>query len=311
MSDTPNASGNAAVEQDPIAQAPDTGTDNTPQDGGQSPGALASVINGEAAEQGGDDYTPWGEKWREDITGGDEASLKLASRYTSPRAVWQKLLAQEQVIRRGAHKIPDELPPTATPEQVAEYRKAVGVPEAPDGYELRFSPDAHAGELENSIARNMAAFAHEQNIPAKYMRKAFEGYEQELIRVRREEQTTRTRQVARNDVDLQKEWAGDYSRNARLLADWMEVRPSLSQAVKAFAHDKGVIQELMQDILEMAEPDALIGGEPGLGGKGIDDRIDELAGKYNSRTPQEEKEYDRLLEARIKRENNGGRSRAA
>jgi hypothetical protein len=316
MSDASTAAASAASERDSAvvtsAQSPEVGADNPSQDAGEAGGQLAAVIGGEAADQGGDDYAPWGEKWREDLTGGDEASLKLAARFTSPRAVWQKLLAQEQVIRRGAHKGPPTLAENATDEQRAEYRKAVGVPETPDGYDLKFAPEANAGEIENSIAKNMAAFAHERNIPAKYMKEAFEGYQQELIRTRQEEQTARQRAIARNDAEYQKEWGGDYSRNARLLADWMEVRPSLSQAVKAFAHDKGVLQELMQDILDMADPEALIGGEPGLGGKGIDDRIDELAGKYGARTAAENKEYERLIEARLKRDEGGGRrSRAA
>jgi hypothetical protein len=308
MSDNTNAAAPAASEQDAIVQTQD-GSEAAASDSGQ----LAAVVGDtSASEQGdGDDYAPWGENWRQDLTGGDEASLKLAQRYTSPRAVWQKLLAQEQVIRRGAHKAPTELPANATPEQIAEYRKAVGVPETPDGYEIKFAPELGAGETEQSLVKSFAQFAHEQNVPAQHTKKLFDWYQQELMRTRQEEQSTRQRQIARNDADLQKEWGADYSRNARILGEWMETHPSLAQAIKTYAHDKGVLAEAVELALELADPESLIGGEPGLGGKSMEDRIDELSGKYGKRTPAEEKEYDRLLEARIKRNEGGGRRNRA
>jgi hypothetical protein len=308
MSDNTNAAAAAASEQEPISQTPDAGAAESggAQDGGQ----LASVIDGAAPEP---PSTPsWGDKWREEIAEGDETTLKyLKQFFPSPNALVKKVLLQEQVIRRGTHKGPPTLPENATDEQRAEYRKAVGVPDTPDGYEIKFASELGAGEAEQALAKNFAAFAYEHNVPAAHTKTLFDWYQGELAKARQEEQITRQRAIARNDADYQKEWGGDYSRNARVLGEWMETHPSLAQAIKAFAHDKGVLAEAVELALELADPETLIGGEPSMGGKSIDERIGELSSKYSSRTPAEEKEYERLLEARLKRDEGGSRRNRA
>jgi hypothetical protein len=76
----------------------------------------------------------WPDDWRAKLAGGDEKLLKRLERFGGPDKVVQSWLAAEQKISSGDYK--KALPENATDEQKAEWRKANGLPEAPDKYVL-------------------------------------------------------------------------------------------------------------------------------------------------------------------------------
>jgi hypothetical protein len=63
------------------------------------------------------------------------------------------------------------LPPTekSTPEEVAEYRKALGVPESPEGYQLKPEQLPEGVTWDESVAKRAAELAHKHNVPAAAM----------------------------------------------------------------------------------------------------------------------------------------------
>ena len=76
----------------------------------------------------------WATDWRERLSAGDEKELKQLSRYASPEDIWKKSRALEAKLSAGQLKpVPGK---DATPEELAEFRKAWGVPEKADGYDL-------------------------------------------------------------------------------------------------------------------------------------------------------------------------------
>lgn len=301
MSDDVEDAGGAAAGEEPNvagAAGADAGT------GAAAGGALTAVVDG--ADGKAIDPGPgpsWGEKWREDLADGDEATLKLLTRLGSPKAMITKLLAQEQTIRRGAHRAAPELPENATDEQVAEYRKALGVPESPDGYGIEFAKEIPVGDHEKALAKSYAEFAHQENIPASQAKKSFDWYQQQYAKDILEATDNRKRALAQNDAELAMHYGGEYSRNAGLLQEWFERNPALARAVKAQAQDKGVLMEAIEKAIEEAPPEAFIEGG-GVSGKSIEERLDELSTKNVRKTitPAEKKEYARLLTLDMKRQ---------
>jgi hypothetical protein len=74
----------------------------------------------------------------------------------------------EQLLGKKAHAI---IPPNekSTPEEIAEYRKAIGVPDSPDGYKLKPEQLPDGVTWDDSVAKRAAELAHRHNIPAAAM----------------------------------------------------------------------------------------------------------------------------------------------
>lgn len=104
--------------------------------------------------------------WRQHLSGGDEKILSELSRLKSPTDIAKEYVRQKQELSKPRAPL---TPPAkdATPEQIAEYRKAVGVPDAgtieaygiaaPEGYEL--------SEVEKGALADLTKSAHAANLP--------------------------------------------------------------------------------------------------------------------------------------------------
>jgi hypothetical protein len=76
----------------------------------------------------------WPEDWREKASKGDEKLLKRFGRYASPEAALEALVQAQNKI--SAAQFRPGLKKDASPEEIAEWRKEVGIPEKPDQYSL-------------------------------------------------------------------------------------------------------------------------------------------------------------------------------
>lgn len=74
----------------------------------------------------------------------------------------------QRALGRKAQSV---LPPTekSTPEEIAEYRKALGVPDSPDGYKLKPDNLPEGVQFDEATAKRAAELAHKHHIPASAM----------------------------------------------------------------------------------------------------------------------------------------------
>lgn len=139
------------------------------------------------------------------IAGEDAKALERISRYKTPADVGKALFeAQTKLSQR--QEIP-KLTADSTPEQVAEYRKAMGVPElakdapiervfesygikAPDGYDL--------SEVEKGMVGDFAKHANAKHMPAGAVKDAVDFFFKS--------QAANKQAVNKLDVSRQKEW---------------------------------------------------------------------------------------------------------
>lgn len=274
-------------------------------------GGNLSELGNDAAAAAAAGPASWPEDWRNLLTGGDAAGMKLLERYPSVEDVYKRMLSQEQIIRRGAHKTLPTLPENPTEDQVAEYRKAVGVPETPDGYGLKFADDLKPTEADNEMLNGFIADMHRQNIPPGAAKAAFDWYQAQLGRAREEGIAAQQRQRHTNELTLRKEYGADYMRNLGLADEFLDGYPGL----KAIVHP-GSSVEVLRDVVALArasaDEDALYGGDTHGGGKSLEDERKELLSiPYSNRTETQRARLEKIYSVLQDKQERLGRRSAA
>lgn len=126
-----------------------------------------------------------GSQWREKLAGDDDKLKKLASRYTSPKAVLEALAAAQSKIRSGGVKAP--LKADASPEEVAAWRAENGVPAEPAGYKLELPDGLVLGEADKPVADKFIERMHAKNAPPELVNEAVGWYlsqQEEMLNAR-------------------------------------------------------------------------------------------------------------------------------
>lgn len=160
----------------------------------------------------------------------------------------------------GAVYVPGE---GATPEEVSAYRRALGVPEQPDGYELRPDDLPEGFQWDDEQSAVAAQIAHKYNVPPAAMKELVNiQMQREMGRVAAME-TTIQEHLAAGERHLQETWGDKFSTNisrAQQMAQMVGIDPRSNgftdpEVVKAFAR----FSELISDDKFVAQ-----GATPGL-----------------------------------------------
>src|ERR1700758_5352632 len=96
--------------------------------------AAAAADAGKGGNGASDAQGFWPADWRERVAGEDPRGRERLGRYASPADVAKALIAAQNKISSGELK--PALGKNASAEEVAQWRKAHGIPEVPDKYDL-------------------------------------------------------------------------------------------------------------------------------------------------------------------------------
>jgi len=110
------------------------------------------------------------------LTADDLPAFKIhASKYKSPLDAIKSDFHKEKMLGRKAQAvvIPGE---KSTPEEIAAFRTALGVPETPEGYKLKPEALPEGMTWNDEIAKPFAAIAHKHNIPPAAMNEIIGQY---------------------------------------------------------------------------------------------------------------------------------------
>lgn len=163
----------------------------------------------------------WPEDWRTKV-GSDIADekerakeLKLLERYTDPAAVWKKARALEIKLSSGEYA--SKLGKDATAEEVTQWRKDNGIPEKPEGYELKLADGRVIGEADKPQINAFLTRMHAMNAPPGVVSAAADAYyeAQEQAIAQREDADAKIKQT--NEDALRVEWGADFRRNINLV----------------------------------------------------------------------------------------------
>lgn len=247
---------------------------------GSDKGAAAGADGGKEKT-----VTPdWPADWRQKAAGADDKDgkiLKQLERFASPLDLVKKLQEQDKLI--STFKSP--LPKDATPEQLAEYRKANGIPEAADKYDLTLPGGLVVGEKDKPIVNNMLAAMHKDNLTNDQVKNILASYyaqEADFIKAREKAQSD----FHNTNVDeLNKEWGGEYRNEVTRVENLLNTFSAESQSALQFGVDANGMRFLdnkfvMRDLAVMSRMinpvTTVVGGGGGSQADSVDTEIAQL-----------------------------------
>lgn len=176
--------------------------------------AVTAPVAGEAS---------WPEDWRDKFSDGDAALRKQLDRVSSP-VQFAKNYRELERMKNEAMK-PKELAADATPEQVAEYRKSIGVPETHDKYEYKLPEGFNFGESDKPHVDMYLKAMHEKNAPPSVVEAGLKAYasiiEQQAVQYVAKDHADRR---AFED-EMRQEWVNDYRPNINLVSNFINGAP--------------------------------------------------------------------------------------
>jgi len=292
--------------------------------------AAAAAAPRLAADAGGgteaDAPKAWGETWRADLSRGDEARLKRLERYASPHDVADALISAQDRIRAGGRA--PALAEDATPEEIAAYRKLVGIPDKADGYGLAFPEAMKPSDGDKAGLTAFQEFMHAKHIAPAAAKAAFDFYTQSTEAGRAKIAEAAQEANLENVAELRKEYPGrEFKRNMTIAEEFLQKHFEGSEAaldaVLESTMANGVkiknyapfIKGLVGMARSYADDEALVGGDGAGGGRTMDDEYKELVAKSSAPgarlTADENKRLMQLAEARQVRADKQGSRRVA
>lgn len=189
--------------------------------GGNGSGTLASGGNGAAAA--GNGAAASSPDWRAAMAGGNDGHLKDLAKYTDPSAVYNSLRSLQERVNSG--QLRSALPEGANDKQIADWRKANGIPESPDKYEVKLPDGWVLGDADKPVVEGFTKAAHALNLPPKAVNDLLGWYYGELSSkgAREAEADATFRDQARDT--LKDIWGAEFTGNMNAVKAFLSTVP--------------------------------------------------------------------------------------
>jgi hypothetical protein len=222
--------------------------------------------------------------WRAALAGGDEKLMTMLGRYADQTAFGKAHLAAVAKISQG---VKEPLKDTATPEEVAAWRKDNGIPEKADGYFEKLPNGLVVGEDDKGLFSEWATQMHGLNVPPSVVAKTVEWYygmqEQQLAN----QQALDRQQASEATQALKTAWGPEYTENRNLVSGFLgglgldaETHALLMDASlpngMRLLNSPAIIQGLAAKARELNPLAFIPGAAAGDEGKSLDTRIAEI-----------------------------------
>jgi hypothetical protein len=171
----------------------------------------------------------WREKTAEHAAAGDkkayEKELARLQKLDSPISMYGSYRSMENTwASKQFVKLPGK---DAKPEEIAEYHKAMGVPEKPEDYfaAVKLENGAVIGDADKPLVNSFAQAAHKAGMPAAQVNAAMNWYfsQQEQAAAQADEADEKYKAEAARE--LKDEWGGSFKRRTNAVATLFDIAP--------------------------------------------------------------------------------------
>lgn len=192
------------------------------------------------------------------MAGGDEKMLAELGRYATPKDVNDARRAAAERISKGDIRAPrpaDDAPP----EQLAEWRKAQGIPEKHTDYKLELKDGLVVGEADKPLLDSFLQSQHAKDAtPAEVNRSVSWYFEHQAAQIEARDNADAEYRSNQEEI-LRKDMGADFKRNVRIVNEFLQTAPpGVAEKImggrdhngRLFAADAGVISWLTNLALE-------------------------------------------------------------
>jgi len=173
--------------------------------------------------------------WRTQWAGEDKELLSFLGRYHSKDAALKKFKETHDDIRNGKYRKP--LGENPSDEDMAQWRKELGVPEATEDYYKSLPEALVVGDDDKPLVDQFLAAMHEQNAPPSVVSAAIETY-YGIVEEQLAEEANIAREAEAAGVEaLRAEWGADYKRNLNVVHAHLETLPT--EVAEIFRNGRG------------------------------------------------------------------------
>jgi len=257
-----------------------TGAEESQGTTGAEDGVTAATGEESGAEEGKDKDPKPSDDWRQAIK--DEKLREHASRFTSLEDVVRANLESRQKLSKAI------VPPgkDASEDDIAAYRKAIGVPADPTGYKF---PEVPKEEMTEELAQSREVWAkrfHELNVPAPIAEGLVAAINQDIAAAQAA-QVEADKQFAQEQSEaLAREWGKDAEKN-KTLADraFVDLASRAGVDIDALRKIETKDGRFVLDRAEFSKIFAVLGREMGegtLGGVIGEDAREQLQGELDT-----------------------------
>lgn len=311
MSDAPNVASEAGGEA-PVVPVVDLEKKLPPADTGGA--ALEELAGGDEAQAPAPPN--WPDNWKEMLAKNDPATQEFLRRYASPEGLLKKAITNDKYIK-STRVIPD-LPEDATDEERAAHRKALGIPEKPEDYGLKFADEVKPTEADTALLKDFMADMHGKNMTPATVKGMFDWYQGRMVAQREAHAEALRDAKVEAQMVLRQEYGRELRRELGALDRFLEdeglqwVLETVLPNGKPVSRDADALKKLINFRRDVAPDTATIGGDSAGGGQSSEERAKELRAKSiaGKITPAEDAELNRYYERRTASEERQGRRQA-
>lgn len=156
----------------------------------------------------------------------------------------------------------------SSPEEIAEYKKAIGVPESPTAYDLKPENLPEGMDWDAGLAETWQGAFHEAGISQEQAQQLSQAYSDitntQLEQANQTLAANAAAEMAEQQAQIQKEWGANYANNVKAAVDMAEVVgfDLDNQADMAAVRNPKVLNLLLAKSQSMQEGNLPRGGDP-------------------------------------------------
>lgn len=159
--------------------------------------------------------------WRKEIGGEDPEAQKVLGRFTEPKAFLKSFNDAQALIRSGTLAKPLDMA-KATPEQIAEWRTANGVPLEVKGYFEKLPNGMVIGKTDQAAFDRYGKIWHDFNIPPTAAHAMAQAYYADQDAVAKAERKLDDDQRLKVTQELRTLWGNDFDANENTVSSFLD-----------------------------------------------------------------------------------------